>query len=100
KLADEPKLPPAERAVPGKGGLRLDKSAPEPDAGDTYKGVAPGAPALPPHPPRLPLKRGPQRLTWPGFQVKDGVPTVFLEVTGAPDYSVEEAPGAVVVTLR
>jgi hypothetical protein len=65
-----------------------------------YKGVAPGAQALPPHPPRLPLKKGPQRMTWPGFQVKDGVPTVFLEVTAAPEYHVEDAPGAVVVTLK
>jgi hypothetical protein len=65
-----------------------------------YKGVAPGAQALPPHPPKLPLKKGPQRMTWSGFQVKDGVPTVFLEVTSAPEYHVEEAPGAVVVTLK
>ena len=43
-----------------------------------YKGVAPGAQALPPHPPQLPLKKGPQRMTWSGFQVQgrraDGVP--------------------------
>ena len=65
-----------------------------------YKGVAPGAQALPPHPPKLPLKKGPQRMTWPGFQVKDGVPTVFLEVTAAPEYHVEDAPGSVVVTLK
>jgi hypothetical protein len=65
-----------------------------------YKGVAPGAQALPPHPPKLPLKKGPQRMTWSGFQVKDGVPTVFLETTAAPEYRVEETPGAVVVTLK
>ena len=63
-----------------------------------YKGVAPGGQALPPHPPRLPLRKGPQRMTWPGFQVRDGVPTVFLEVTAAPEYRVEDAPGEVVVT--
>jgi hypothetical protein len=66
----------------------------------TYKGVAPGAQALPPHPPKLPVKRGPQRMTWSGFQVKDGVPTVFLELTSAPEYHVEDAPGEVVVTLK
>ncbi len=69
-------------------------------AGGSYKGVAPGAQALPPHPPKLPIKRGPQRMIWPGFQVKDGVPTVFLEVTSAPEYHVEDAPGAVIVTLK
>ena len=66
----------------------------------TYKGVAPGAQALPPHPPKLPVKKGPQRMTWSGFQVKDGVPTVFLELTSAPEYHVEDAPGEVVVTLK
>ena len=70
------------------------------NAEGTYKGVAPGAQALPPHPPRLPLKKGPQRMTWSGFQVKDGVPTVFLELTSAPEYHVEDAPGEVVVTLK
>ncbi|MGZ3427768.1 MAG: AMIN domain-containing protein [Polyangia bacterium] len=80
-----------------KGNLNVtDKGAAE----GTYKGVAPGAQALPPHPPKLPLKKGPQRMIWPGFQVKDGVPTVFLEVTAAPEYHVEDAPGAVVVTLK
>jgi len=66
----------------------------------SYKGVAPGAQALPPHPPKLPVKKGPQRMTWSGFQVKDGVPTVFLELTSAPEYRVEDAPGEVVVTLK
>jgi hypothetical protein len=39
-------------------------------------------------------------MTWPGFQVKDGVPTVFLEVTAAPEYRVEDGPGSVTVTLK
>jgi glyoxylase-like metal-dependent hydrolase (beta-lactamase superfamily II) len=68
------------------------------DAG--YKGVAPGAPNLPPHPPKLPIKSGPQRLTWSGFQIKDGVPTVFLELTGTPEYRVDDRPNAIVVTLK
>ncbi len=80
-----------------KGNLNVtDKGAAE----GSYKGVAPGAQALPPHPPRLPLKKGPQRMTWSGFQVKEGVPTVFLEVTAAPEYHVADAPGEVVVTLK
>jgi len=80
-----------------KGNLNVtDKAA----ADGKYKGVAPGAQALPPHPPKLPLKKGPQRMTWSGFQVKDGVPTVFVEVTSAPEYHVEDAPGEVVVTLK
>ena len=84
-------------AAQDKGNLNVtDKGGAE----GSYKGVAPGAQALPPHPPRLPLKKGPQRMTWPGFQVKDGVPTVFLEVTAAPEYHVEDGPGAVVVTLK
>ena len=91
--SDDKPAAPAEE----KGNLNVtDKAAAE----GTYKGVAPGAQALPPHPPRLPLKKGPQRMTWPGFQVKDGVPTVFLEVTAAPEYHVEDAPGSVVVTLK
>lgn len=67
---------------------------------ESYKGVAPGAQALPPRAPKLPVKRGPQRMTWSGFQVKDGVPTVFIELTSAPEYRVEDAPGQVVVTLK
>jgi hypothetical protein len=104
--AEDESQPPAPRTVPKKvetvqeaeerGNLNLTD---KPVAEGKYGGVAPGAPALPPHPPRLPLK-GPQRMTWPGFQVKEGVPTVFLEVTAAPDYQVEDAPGAVTVTLK
>lgn len=104
--AEDESQPPAPRSVPKKvetpaeaeerGNLNLTA---KPAADDKYGGVAPGAPALPPHPPRLPLK-GPQRMTWPGFQVKEGVPTVFLEVTAAPDYQVDDAPGSLTVTLK
>jgi hypothetical protein len=65
-----------------------------------YGGVAPGAQNLPPKAPKLPLRKGPQRLTWSGFQVKDGVPTVFLETTGTPDYHVAAHGDGLVVTLR
>jgi hypothetical protein len=78
--------------------VRIDEAAP-PSEG--YKGVAPGAQALPPHPPALPVPKGaPQRLTWSGFQVKDGVPTVFVELTAPPDYKIDEKKGALVVTLK
>lgn len=87
----------------------LARAEPPPDAGAApmqlnpdggYEGVAPGATHLPPRAPRLPLRRGPQRLTWTGFQVRNGVPTIFLELTGAPDYRVDERPGALVITLK
>lgn len=80
-----------------KGNLNLgDKQAAE----GKYKGVAPGATALPPRAPRMPVKRGPQRMTWSGFQVRNGVPTVFVETTSLPEYRVEDAPGSVTVTLK
>jgi hypothetical protein len=62
--------------------------------------VAPGGSALPPHPPHLPLKKGPQRMIWSGFQVREGVPTVFLELTAAPDYRIAEDKGQLTVTLK
>jgi hypothetical protein len=65
----------------------------------TYKGVAPGAPNLPPRAPKLPVA-GPARMTWPGFQVRDGVPTVFLELTGTVEWSVAAQPGKIVYTLK
>jgi hypothetical protein len=83
-----------------------DDDAPPPaqnltlNPGGVYHGVAPGKDALPPHPPRLPVKKGPQRLTWSGFQMKDGTPTVFLQTTAVPDYHVAETQGALVVTLK
>jgi hypothetical protein len=86
-----------------------DEETPPPAAGEegnlklndgNYGGVAPGAKNLPPRAPHLPLKKGPQRLTWSGFQVKDGVPTVFLETTGTPNYSVDSRADGLVVTLR
>ena len=98
---EQKKAAPATGTSAGKeetrGNLSLtDKSAAE----GQYKGVAPGATALPPHPPKLPVKKGPQRMTWPGFQLKDGVPTVFLEVTAPPDYAVQDGPGELTVTLK
>jgi hypothetical protein len=87
---------------PWSGAARADKIRIEPTAPpqEGYQGVAPGAQGLPPHPPPLPIKEGPQRLTWSGFQVRDGVPTVFVEVTAAPDYKIEAHKGALVVTLK
>ncbi len=65
-----------------------------------YHGVAPGAPNLPPLPPKLPITNGPQRLTWTGFQTKDGKALVFLELTNVPQYQVADARGHVTVTLK
>jgi hypothetical protein len=65
----------------------------------TYKGVTPGAPNLPPRAPRLPVK-GPARMTWPGFQIRNGVPTVFLELTGPVEWSVAESSAGLVYTLK
>jgi hypothetical protein len=95
---------PAETAKPGKPSEETEEApnlniSGKPTTG-TYHGVAPGAPALPPRAPKLPLKKGPQRMTWPGFQIREGVPTVFLELTSVPDYKVAESPGAVTVTLK
>lgn len=66
----------------------------------SYQGVAPGAGNLPPKAPKLPIKHGPQRLTWSGFQVKDGTPTIFLQLTAVPSYHVDAARGRLVVTLK
>jgi hypothetical protein len=93
--------PPVERKAHGlhdKGdALRLNGNAP---AGEgNYAGVSLGGQGLPPHPPKLPLK-GQQRMTWPGFQIRDGVPTVFLQTTGAPNYAVADTAGAIRGTLR
>ena len=83
----------------------VEDPAPRPPPGavlqmSTYQGVAPGGPGLPPRAPRLPLKRGPQRLTWAGFQIRDGVPTVFIQLTAPVDWSVEEKPGELVYTFK
>ncbi len=82
----------------GRGGrLRMEDRAARVEG--AYEGVSIGGEGLPPHPPKLPMS-GPQRMTWPGFQIRDGVPTVFLQTTGAPNYAVTESPGVIVVTLR
>lgn len=65
-----------------------------------YRGVTPGSDALPPRAPKLPLKRGQQRVTWPGFQVKEGVAEVFVELTAPVEWTVEESQGRLVYTLK
>lgn len=77
------------------GQVRLDAHAhPEGE----YEGVSIGGERLPPRATKK--ASGPPRMTWPGFQIHDGVPTVFLQTTGAPTYTVTETPGALVVTLH
>lgn len=87
--ANATKAPPSESTE----APRINDSTP-------YKGVAPGSNNLPPRAPKLPLKKGRQQLTWSGFQLRDGTPTVFLETTGAPEYTVQGAPGQLTVTLK
>lgn len=91
------KTPEAKPIEKGEPNLSLSGDKP---LDSKYQGVVPGGQALPPRAPKLPLKKGPQRLTWSGFQVQNGVPTVFLETTGEPQYSVADEPGALTVTLR
>jgi hypothetical protein len=101
---DKAAVPAATKAAPantvetGDSAVRLDNSGVAREG--VYNGVTIGGQNLPPKAPKLPLKGGPQRMTWPGFQVRDGVPTVFLQTTGAPDYAVSETKGTIVVTLR
>lgn len=64
-----------------------------------YQGVVLGGDKLPPRAPK-PGKSNPQRLTWSGFQLKDGVPTVFLQTTGTPSYTISEKGAALVVRLN
>ncbi|MEO6954105.1 MAG: AMIN domain-containing protein [Polyangia bacterium] len=66
----------------------------------TYTGVSLDGQGTPPRASKRPVKKGFQRLTWPGFQVRDGMPTVFLQTTGTPDYTVTQTPGALLVTLH
>jgi hypothetical protein len=98
-LAQSDKKPDASVKPVEKSDPNLSLSSDKPVEGK-YQGVAPGGQALPPRAPKLPLRRGPQRMTWPGFKVQNGVPTVFLEVTGDPKYSVDDEPGALTVTLK
>ena len=64
-----------------------------------YQGVTIGADKLPPRAPKLPLKSGPPRLIWTGFQVKDGVPTLFVELTTQVPYRVVETADGVSLHL-
>jgi hypothetical protein len=64
----------------------------------SYHGVAPGSDTLPPRAPKLPVK-GPVRMTFPGFQIRDGVPTVFFQLTGPVAWSVSAAHDKLVYTL-
>ncbi len=91
---DEPALP---AGTPGDPQAQAQEG---PQLQMRYHGVAPGRAELPPHPPKLPLGKGPQRMTFPGFQVNEGVPTVFLQLSGPVEYSVSEKPGQVLLTLH
>ncbi len=77
----------------------LAVAAPEDLRPPAYQGVTPGEENLPPRAPKLPVG-GPVRMTWPGFQVSEGVPRVFIELTGPIDWSVAESRGQLVYTLK
>jgi hypothetical protein len=96
----QPSDAPSDKTVTiekGDSAVRLDNTGVAREG--VYNGVTLGGQNLPPKAPKLPLK-GPARMTWPGFQVRDGVPTVFLETTSPPEFTVSEGKGAVVVTLK
>lgn len=94
----KPPAAPGEHSA-GDAPIRLEGRGDGGHAEGAYSGVSLGGQGLPPKAPKLPMK-GPQRMTWPGFQVRDGVPTVFLQTTGTPDYTVSDQAGNLVVTLR
>jgi hypothetical protein len=93
-------VPPREKGEGTPAKAPTDDEGPRLNPDKKYGGVGPGLENLPPRAPRLPVKAGPQRLTWTGFQVQEGAPVVFLQLTGVPSYSIDEAPGQVVVTLK
>ncbi|MSP60626.1 MAG: hypothetical protein EXR72_09860 [Myxococcales bacterium] len=99
-IRNDPNRPRLKLTGTPEGGKEAPAAAEEPRLPTTYGGVTPGAPNLPPHPPRLPIKGKQQRMTWPGFQVREGIPTVFLQLTGPVEWSVAEHPGRIVYTLK
>jgi hypothetical protein len=109
--ADPFVAPPEETIKPGKRPLLKLHGEPPPEETpedkvdrpailpSSYKGVTPGGANLPPRPPRLPVA-GPARMTWPGFQIRDGAPTVFIELTSPVEWTVAEAGSSLVYTLK
>ena len=75
------------------------QATPAPPPAEAYRGVRPGAPNLPPQTAH-PAPKGPAQLVWVGFEVRVGVPTVFLELTHPVTWKVVEADGRLVVHLR
>jgi hypothetical protein len=75
------------------------QAAPEPSPAEAYRGVRPGAPHLPPQAPHA-APKGPAQLAWVGFEVRAGVPTVFLELTRPAAWKIVEGQGQLVVHLR
>ncbi len=72
----------------------------EPQHEGEYQGVTIGTDNLPPRAPKLPVKSGPPRLIWTGFQIKDGVPTLFVELTAQVPYRVVDTAEGVAVHLE
>lgn len=63
-----------------------------------YQGVALDNDRLPPRPP--PPASSPTRLIWTGFQVREGVPTIFLEMTRPASWNVVEKGNRITYRLK
>lgn len=89
--------PPPTKAKPAPAGtLSLRTPAREGE----YQGVALGSDKLPLRPKSTPPKSGPPRVVWTGFQIKDGVPTLFVELTGQVPYRIEDTPTGLLLHLE
>lgn len=64
-----------------------------------YHGVTPGQDRPPPPAPKGPPDKGFPRVTWVGFNVRAGVPTVFVQLSRPVAWSVAEEKGQLVYTL-
>ncbi len=98
---DEPPETPIEPIAPSKPGELKGTIAVKgpPLKEGHYQGVVLGADHLPPRAPKLPIKSGPPRIVWTGFQIKEGVPTLFIELTGQVPYRVTDTPQGLAVHL-
>jgi hypothetical protein len=63
-----------------------------------YGGVELGGPNLPPR--QTQGKGGVSHLTWLGFRVEKGIPTVFVELSRPVVWSLDQRPGTLVYTLQ
>lgn len=98
KKPARPKAPPPA-AAPAADPAPDGDGAPGPARSGHYGGVDLGADHGPPHPSRG-GRGGESQLTWIGFRVDQGVPSVFAELTRPVVWSLDEAAGTLVYTLQ